>query len=79
MLRPWQSKDGTILGETVNAKLQPYTPDMGAKKEQVRQELNSVSRKFMGSQAGKPFRQTVERKTQALIPNVKLQIDAAVG
>lgn len=78
-VRQWQTTDGSLFGDKVSAKLTPHTPDIKAAKDRMGEELNSVRKKFLESSVGKPFRQTVERKTQGLIPNVKLQIDAVAG
>lgn len=78
--RPWwETQDGTVLGDKVKTQLAPITPDVGVKKEQVKVQLSAAGKKFMESTAGVPFRQTVERKTLGLIPNVRLQIDAVAG
>ncbi|KAF8458879.1 nucleoporin protein Ndc1-Nup [Terfezia claveryi] len=78
-VRQWQATDGSLLGDKVSAKLAPHTPDIKAAKDRMGEEFISVRKKFLESRAGKPFRQTVERKTQGLIPNVKLQIDAVAA
>lgn len=78
-IKYWQSVDGLVLGDKVSAKLAPHTPDIKAYKEKARNELNSVRKKFIESKAGTLFRQTVKRRTQGLIPNVRLQIDAVAG
>jgi len=78
-VRQWQTTDGSLLGDKVSAKLSPHTPDIKATRDRMGEELTSVRKKFLESTAGKPFRQTVERKTQGLIPNVKLQVDAVAG
>lgn len=78
-IQQWQSVDGSVLGDKVSAKLAPHTPDMKAYKEKAKNELNSVRKKFLESRAGTPFRQTVERRTLGLLPNVRLQIDAVAG
>lgn len=78
-VRQWQTTDGSLFGDKVSAKLSPHSPDIKAAKDRMGEEFNSARKKFLESTAGKPFRQTVERKTQGLIPNVKLQIDAVAG
>ncbi|KAF8418518.1 nucleoporin protein Ndc1-Nup [Tirmania nivea] len=79
LVRQWQTTDGSLFGDKVSAKLTPHAPDIKAAKYRMGEEFNSVQKKFLESTAGKLFRQTVERKTQGLIPNVKLQVNAVAA
>ena len=74
-----QAVDGQTLADHVSARLAPHAPDINAVKQGAISEFDSMRRSFIQSTAGKPFRQTVERKTAGLIPNVRLQVDAVAG
>ena len=62
----------------IRDRLPPVTPDFSGARNAL-SDLNSVGKSFIKSKAGKPFRQTIKRKTAGLIPNVSLQIDAVSG